>query len=253
MGAVTVRWLTAFLDRPASSVDTATDFWTRVTGSSLSPVRGDRGEFATLLPPDGDAFLRVQTLVAGAGRSHLDVHVDDVPAAAGHAVALGASAQPRDGYVELASPAGFVWCLVPADGASRRPAPQRRDGVASLVDQLCLDVPPAAFETECAFWAAVTGWSLLRGSRPEFAVLARPEGMPLRLLLQRLDDDPPGGAASGHLDLACTDVAREVALHRAWGADVVATFPAWTTLRDPSGVLYCITRRDPLTGTLPPS
>jgi hypothetical protein len=252
MGAVTVRWLTAFLDRPATSVGPATDFWTRVTGTTLSPVRGERGEFATLLPPDGDAFLRVQTVLAGPGGQHLDVHVDDVPAAAARAVALGARAEPQDGHVVLTSPGGLTWCLVPAHGEALRPAPQRRDGVASLVDQLCLDLPPEAFEAECAFWPAFTGWQLARGSRPEFAVLVRPPGMPLRLLLQRLDDEPSGGRAACHLDLACTDVAREVARHEAWGAEVVATFPAWTTLRDPAGVAYCITRRDPLTGTLPP-
>jgi hypothetical protein len=251
---MTVQWLTAFLDRPASGTAAAVRFWAEVTRSTLSPVRGERGEFATFLPPDGDAYLKVQTVLDGPGGGHLDVHVVDVPAEADRAVALGARATPRDGYVSLTSPAGLRWCLVPggAQRPARRPAPVARDGgFASRVDQLSLDLPPAAFDAECAFWAALTGWELRAGSRPEFAVLARGDGIALRLLLQRLDAAPDDGRAACHLDLACSDVAREVALHEGLGARVLARFPGWTTLADPSGVAYCITRRDPVTGTLP--
>ena len=56
---MTVRWLTAFLDRPAATIDAATAFWRTVTGSTLSTPRGEHRQFATLLPPDGDAYLRV--------------------------------------------------------------------------------------------------------------------------------------------------------------------------------------------------
>lgn len=255
---MTVRWLTAFIDRPAEALPAAVAFWTRVTGTVLSAARGERGQFATLVPEDGDAFLKVQAVLDGRPEGHLDVHVDDVDGAAKRARALGATAVPQAGYVTLTSPAGLRWCLVPVPGGVagelQRPAPPRRaDGGTSLVDQLCIDIPPTAFEAECAFWQAVTGWELLAGARPEFAVLRRPPGMPLRLLLQRLDDDPADVPARCHLDLASTDIDREVALHKRWGARVVARHPSWTTLEDPSGGLYCITRRDPITGTLPPS
>ena len=50
---MTFRWLTLFLDFPASSFDAGVAFWREVTGSALSPFRGAAGEFATLLPPDG--------------------------------------------------------------------------------------------------------------------------------------------------------------------------------------------------------
>jgi hypothetical protein len=254
---VTVSWLTAFLDRPASGAGPAARFWTAVTGTELSPPRGERGQFATLrpVPGDGDAYLRLQTVrtAAGPGGGHLDVHVPDVAAGAERAVALGARATPRGGYVTLTSPAGLPWCLVPAVVAgARRPAPVERDGgVCSRADQLCLDVPPATFAAECAFWQAMTRWELRTGSRPEFAVLVRPEDIPLRLLMQRLDAEPPAGRAGCHLDLACTDVPAEVAVHEGWGARVLARFPGWTTLADPSGVPYCITRRDPVTGLVP--
>jgi hypothetical protein len=255
---VTVRWLTCFLDRAAADVGTAADFWTRVTGTTLSAVRGERGQFATFLPPDGDgdALLRLQTVLDGEGGGHLDVHVADPDAEAERAVALGASARPQQGYVTLTSPAGLRWCLVPdhggaAGGPARRPAPVARPGgVRSLVDQLCIDIPPAGFDAECAFWQALTGWELRRGSRPEFAVLVRAAGLPLRLLLQRLDDPPPAGVAGCHPDLACTDVDAEAAVHECWGARVVRRFPAWTAMADPSGHAYCITSRDPVTGAL---
>jgi hypothetical protein len=191
-----VRWLTAFVDRPAGDVASAARFWCAVTGSRLSPPRGERREFATFLPADGDAYLRVQTVAEGFGGTHLDLHVTDVHAAARRAVVLGAQAQPRDGYVSLTSPAGLQWCL-------------------------------------------------------EFAYLVRPADMPLRILFRRLDAPPPGGRASGHLDLAATEVGAEVELHETWGAQVLARFPNWTALADPTGKPYCITGRDPATGTLP--
>jgi hypothetical protein len=82
-------------------------------------------------------------------------------------------------------------------------------GHRSLLDQICLDIPPQVFADECTFWAALTDWELRAGSRQEFAYLARPAGMPLRLLLQRLDDDRTDSARA-HLDLATSDVAAEL-------------------------------------------
>ncbi|HET9655295.1 MAG TPA: VOC family protein [Kineosporiaceae bacterium] len=247
-----VQWVTAFLDRRAAGRDAAAAFWARVTAGTLSPVRGVRGEFATVLPPDGEAYLRVQTVLEGPGGTHLDLHVPDVESAARRAQTLGATAVPRDGYVALTSPAGLPWCLVPAAGAPRRPAPvEREGGHHSLLDQVCIDIPPDAFAAECAFWQEVTGWQLRPGSRPEFAYLVRPPGIAVRLLLQRLDDMPADGRARAHPDLACGDVPAEVALHQTWGARVLGRFPHWTALSDPSGMPYCVTRRDPVTGTLP--
>jgi hypothetical protein len=250
---MSVHWLTAFVDRSASDTEVGVRFWRRVTASSISPARGERGEFATFLPGDGDACLRVQTVLEGTGGTHLDLHVPDVESAAERALALGARAWQQDGYVTLTSPAGLLWCLVPDDVCDPRcPGPvARAKGHSSLVDQVCIDVPPAGYQTECLFWQAMTGWDLRTGSRPEFAYLSRPAGIPLRLLLQRLDAEPAGARATCHLDLACTDVPAEVTLHQSWGAQVLTRFPNWTTLRDPSGTPYCITGRDPVTGTLP--
>ena len=235
---VSVRWMTGFLDSPDRSVE---PFWQAVTGSSLSGRRGDGGRFATLVPPDGDAFLRVQVVGAPPPRCHLDLHVADVPAVASRAAGAGAVVLVDVGeLVVLRSPAGFVFCLVPWHGEAVRPAPVTwPGGHRSLVDQMCLDIPAGVFEGEAGFWAALTGWPRRRVAGSEFDYLARPGAMPLRLLLQRTG----GGAAGMHLDLACDDVPAEVARHVALGASIVRVTGWWTTLRDPAGREYCVTSR----------
>ncbi|HEX4865441.1 MAG TPA: VOC family protein, partial [Acidimicrobiales bacterium] len=86
---MTIRWITAFIDRPAGPFEDAVQFWMEATGSRLSQPRGEFGEFATLLPPGGDAYLRVQR-VQGGGGCHVDLHVDDVDDLASRATAAGA-------------------------------------------------------------------------------------------------------------------------------------------------------------------
>jgi hypothetical protein len=115
------------------------------------------------------------------------------------------------------------------------------------VDQVCLDVPPSQWDTERSFWAALTGWEPTSGSLGRFAALTRPDGMPLRLLLQRLDDEQY--TVTAHLDLACEDRDVEAARHLALGARPVRRTEHWTTLRDPAGRGYCLTRRDVETGS----
>ncbi len=232
---MTVRWVTGFLDSPDRSSEA---FWQAVTGSGLSARRGG-GVFATLLPPEGDAYLRVQVVADPPARCHLDLHADDVPGLAGRAVALGAVRVSGGGdLVVCRSPAGLPFCVVPWAGERVRPGPVG----AGLVDQMCLDVPVGVFEAEAAFWSALTGWPRRAGGLPEFDFLVRPQGLPLRLLLQRVG----GGRAGMHVDLACADVDAQVARHVGLGAVVVRRVPGdWTTLRDPSGREYCVTARWP--------
>jgi hypothetical protein len=246
---MTVRWMTAFLDFPAASIEQECSFWQGVTGYTLSPPRGPLGEFATLEPPEGDAYLRVQRVERDGPGCHLDLHVDDVEAAARRAGALGAgTTQARPNFAVMSSPAGFPFCLVGADGEFERPPPGVwLEGHRSLVDQLCLDIPPAAFFAEANFWEGLTAWERRAGSRPEFEYLIRPAEIPLRILLQRLDQGGEGETCRAHLDVACDNVPAERSRHERMGAEVVAE-PSWTTLRDPAGLAYCITRRDPTTG-----
>jgi glyoxalase superfamily protein len=264
---VLFRWLTLFLDFPGDSFDAGVAFWREVTGSALSPFRGTAGEFATLLPPDGDAYLRVQRIADGSGGVHLDLHADPaagtVDQAADRAVALGATVKhASEGLVIAGSPGGFTFCLVRWHGENTVPRPVVLDpteasrpdqlypdtGGASRPDQLCLDIPPAVFERECAFWAALTGWDLRPGSTPEFAHLDRPAQLPLRLLFQRRDTADPLDQVTGHADFACARRDLLAQRHAASGARVLTEFPDWIAMADPTGRPYCLTGRDPETG-----
>lgn len=135
-------------------------FWSQVTGTSLSPWRSD-GRFATFVPADGDAHLRVQRVDDGPGGVHLDLHVDVVGSplldVATRAAGLGARVlHEGDGFVLLRSPGGFAFCLVQWRGERR--VPPAAGPVPVLVDQLCRDVPARLWGAECGFWSAFTGW-----------------------------------------------------------------------------------------------
>lgn len=221
-----IGWTTAFLDLDAASLDRGVAFWQAVTGSTLSPTRGEYDEFATLVPPTGDAWLRVQRLRTGANRIHLDLHDTT-----------------STGLETRTSPGGFTFCVVPVV-ESVKPAPVDWGGHASLVDQVALDIPARLYEAECTFWAGLTGWAMGQSTvREEFRFLERPTGTPLRILLQRLDDE--ASHVTAHLDLACTDVAAETSRHEGLGATVVRQMPWWTVMRDPVGSAYCLTSRTP--------
>jgi len=233
--AIPVRWLTVFLDFPADSFGAGVAFWREVTGSTLSPFRGAAGEFATLLPADGDAYLRVQRVAGRSGGHHLDLHVDpalaSVEQAAERAVALGAKVLHRElGLVISASPGGFTFCLVRWHGEHSVPRPVRLDGGdASRADQFWLDVPTGSFERERSFWTALTGWEGQGGDR---------SAQPVRLELRRagLDDH-----VTGHLAFACADRERVAARHAAGGARILAVLPRETEMADPADRFYRLT------------
>lgn len=244
-------WLSAFLDFAPAEFDDGVDFWCSVTGYGLSETRGHDGEFRTLLPPMGDGFLRVQRLGEGPSRIHLDVHVADPLTATELAVQLGATVTSRPGsYVVLRSPGGLTFCLVSHRAATRPDPTVWPGGHRSIIDQACLDIPAATYDAERTFWLGLTGWELgVSAVLPEFSNLRRPPGIPLRILLQRLEE--PDGTARAHLDLATSDRAAETVRHVALGAAVLAEDSYWTVLSGPTGQQYCITDRDPETGMLP--
>jgi Glyoxalase-like domain len=171
--AMRFRWVTIFLDIPNNAFERGVTFWREVTGSGLSPLRGAAGEFATLLPARGDAYLRVQRVGAGPGGCHLDLHVD------------------------------------------------------------------------------VSSESLSAAASRATAALPRPEGIPVRLLLQGRSDAAPGDRVTGHVDFACDSRRLLADVHAGVGARVLSTFPHWIVLADPVGRQYCLTGRDPRTGTRP--
>jgi hypothetical protein len=222
-------WLTAFIDLPPAAYDAGVAFWEGVTGYSVSPSRGERGEFATLVPPEGDAYLRVQRIEEGPGGVHLDVH------------------RPGQPFEVRRSPGGFAYCEVSEPLSRRPPMATWSGGHRSQVDQVCLDIAPGTYERECEFWRDLIGQPLRQSEYyDEFRTLVRPAGQPLRLLLQRVGDDRP--RVTAHLDIYATDRDAETRRHLALGASVLRVHQHFTVLTDPTGTPYCITPRNDETG-----
>jgi len=224
----TPTWLTAFIDLPEQQHEAGVAFWRGVTGYGLSEPRGEYAEFATLVPAVGDPHLKVQRTADGSAGLHLDLH------------------HPDQEFRVLRSPGGLAYCEVSADLTERPPPDTWPGGHHAAVDQVCIDIAPSRFEEECEFWSERTGWPVKGfAEHPEFRALVRPPEQPIRILLQRLDDERP---TSAHLDVSSDDREAETKRHEALGAHVVRRHDWWTVLRDPAGLEYCITDRDPRSG-----
>ena len=238
--AVSPAWIQVFLDVPAAELEPAVAFWSAVTGWQPSERRGEYGQFLTLLPAAGSAYVKVQAVDSAAGL-HLDLDSADRPAAVDRATALGATHAWTYHDVEvMRSPGGFTFCQTLVDGAPSL----ARDG-ATILDQVCRDIPAAHWDAEVAFWAALTGREPQVGALPQFVRLVEDDR--LRLLLQRLDE--PGGPVRAHPDLATADRAADTDRHVELGAVVRGVHDFWTVLTAPGGQVYCLTDRDPATGT----
>ncbi len=243
-----MRWAWIFLDLPEEGLDEGIAFWRRVTATRLSPWRGERDEFTTLLPPSGAPWVKVQR-VEGPGGVHLDLDVEGPLAdARADAVALGARVvADLDDVVVCQSPGGLSFCL----GVGSReadPAHQERDVGPSLLDQVCLDIPSDRYAGELTFWSRLTGWDPEPGSTHDLTPLTRPDGIPVRLLAQRVEE--ADGVVTAHVDLACADRAAEVQRHERLGARLESHHEHWSVLRAPDGRRYCLTDREPRTGLL---
>lgn len=240
-------WFHLFLDVPRSRWKEGVEFWSAATGWALSPSRGEDGQFVTLVPQEGDAWLKMQA-IDGEPRIHVDLDALDREAAVERSVSHGARpAWTYDGVPVMRSPGGLLFCHTLAEG----PAPSfARSEPSRVLDQVCIDIPRSRWEQEVAFWAAVTGRTPEKATTPQFVRLADPDPHAgLRILLQRLEDED--GEVGAHPDLAVADRAAETCHHEALGAETVGVFEWWTVLRAPYGQVYCLTDRDPLTGRVP--
>ncbi|MFB9358226.1 VOC family protein [Actinoplanes nipponensis] len=236
-----IRWISAFIDRPVARLDEAVAFWTAVTGTKPAPQE-DPG-FVRLHSATSDDWLEIQGVRDGPGGAHLDLAVTDVAAFAATARDAGATTVADHGsWQVLRSPAGQAFCVAAGPGGRVLPrALTAPDGTRTLLDQVCLDVGPAGYDTEVAFWAGLTGWRLER-LPPCFHRLTPQPRLAVRILLQRTDHEQP---PSAHLDLACSDVRAARARHEQLGAAFVGEWPEWTVMRDPAGGRYCLTGRVP--------
>ena len=238
-----IRWVDVFLDRPPGTLHAAVAFWSVVTGADPVPQH-DPG-FVRLRTAAGDDWIEIQELRRGPAGTHPDVWVDDPAAFTGRARAAGADLITDHGeWLTLRSPAGLPFCVARWRGQGVRPRPfTGPGGVTTRPHQICIDLAPAVFAGEVDFWATLTGWRL-EGDLGEFRRLRPEPPIPIRLLLQRLDEDRP---VSAHLDVSCSDISAGRAWHESLGAAFVGQWPHWTTLRDPAGGVYCLTDGDPAT------
>jgi hypothetical protein len=244
---VSVRWVSVFLDVPPDLVEPASGFWAAVTGARPGQPVGSHGEFLPLEQQPGQASLWLQRTDDGPVSCHVDLYVEDVSAEVGRATGLGAR-QVRTleelGVVVLSSPGGMPFCLVRHRGQSARMEPVGPKGARSLLDQVCLDIPPSCYDAECGFWADLTGWPLTDGgAHDEFRRLTRPPEVSFAFLLQRLDDH--ADQVTAHLDLSCEDRDAESARHALLGATAVRRTDGWTVMQDPVGLAYCNTAKRP--------
>lgn len=239
-----IDWLWIFLDVPRSWTERAWAFWSTATGNRIADRRGRRGEFATLQPPAGDPWVKLQA-VGGPGGIHLDIDTADPAYAAERAETLGGSRRwdSPEGYVVMQSPGGLTFCCTQSQPTQLA---QNRNGQV-LLDQLCLDIPPSIMDSETRFWSDFLGLDLLPGALPGFIGLVRPPRLPVRLLFREL---PGASAVTAHIDLACTNRSAELARHQQLGASVIDDQQHWTVLRDPAGLPYWLTDRVPATGLM---
>lgn len=232
-------WIQVFLDTPAEQLEEAVAFWSAVTGWTPSEPRGEAGQFLTLVPTAGSAYVKVQAVEGQAG-VHLDLDAADRAGAVARARELGAEPAWTYHDVEvMRSPGGLTFCHTLVEDEPSLV----RDG-ATILDQVCIDIPPEHWDAEVGFWSELTGRGPQVGARGEFVRLVE-YGM-LRLLLQRLDDAE--GPVRAHPDLATADRAADVEEHVELGARLERVHDHWTVLTAPGGQVYCLTDRDPATG-----
>ena len=239
-----LKWAWVFIDRPERTFEESARFWTAVTGTTLSARRGERGEFATLLPGDGDASVKLQGVLSGNG-AHIDLEFDDFEEALARAVALGGKVVERDdAWAHVTSPSGYGLCVTAWHGAARVARPLvAPDGTRSRLDQVCIDIAPSAHDAEVAFWSDLTGLPVQVSPRwEEFSWLEPPAGSPVAVMFQRIGEERP---TSAHLDVASSDADAGRVWHESLGAEFVREGANWLLMRDPGGGVYCLIRREP--------
>ena len=239
---MTVRWVWVFLDLPEREFERSLAFWREVARSDVSPWRGQYREFATLLPAEGEPWLKVQR-VGGEGGVHLDLDVDEpLPVAAERAVRLGAAVVGDLGDVVVCrSPGGFVFCLTPGPGRRRRARCARAPRACSTRSASTSHrggMPPrspSGPSSQGGRWTTPTPTTSSRAS-------PGPRGCQCG---SSCSGSPRVTGLRGHVDLSAVDRAAEVERHVGLGASEAGAGRGWTVMRAPAGHRYCVTDRHP--------
>ena len=214
----------------------------RWAGLLENPGRTSR-DLCSFEPPDGDAYVHRQVGDHGP-RIHLDFEVDDIAAETERLRGLGATVRERTtGLQVLGSPGGLPFCLL-ARRQRVRPGAVDLGGHRSRLVQVCIDSPHGRHEDEVGFWRAATGGRWVPIDSPEFAGKLYLDQGPVQLLLQRLGSEP-SGPTRAHIDLGSDDIQAEVDRVVSLGAERLWPGDGWYALRDPTGLVFCVTGNSP--------
>jgi Glyoxalase-like domain len=239
-----IQWLHVFIDVAPKVAEESASFWSAALGWPLGGPWPGHSEFRSFAPPEGDSYIHQQVGNHGP-RIHFDVEVAD-RGAADRLVELGAVVTGQfEGWCPMRSPGGLPFCLVERQVHVRPPAPEFAGHRSRLV-QICIDSPPSVHDQEVAFWRTAIGWRWRDGSHDEFAgKLYPPTGSSAQLLFQRLGLDDRATAVRAHIDLGTDDVEAEAARLADLGAEILGPGRGWIVLRDPVGMVFCVTGNSP--------
>ena len=232
------------IDVPAEQAKVSTRFWAAVLGWPAGPPWPGLPTFRSFDPPAGDdAYVHRQVGDHGP-RIHLDFEVGDIAAETERLHGLGATVGERASrWQVMKSPGGLPFCLL-----SRRlrtqPGPVGWDDHRSRLVQVCIDSPPDRHDGEVRFWREATRGRWVPGDAPEFAGKLYPADGPVQLLLQRLGPET-SGLTRAHIDLGSDDIDAEVARVVSLGAERLWPGHGWYALRDPTGLIFCVTGNAP--------
>jgi hypothetical protein len=242
--AAQTQWLHVFIDVAPYVSEVSATFWSAALGWPLGEPWPDHPEFRSFVPPQGDSYIHQQIGDHGP-RIHFDLEIAD-RGIVDRLVELGAvvTGQAED-WCPMRSPGGLPFCLVDRQEHAR-PSAQRFAGHGSRLVQICIDSPPTLHDQEVAFWRAAAGWRWREGDQNEFAgKLYPPRGSSVQLLFQRLGSDDPATAVRAHIDLGADDVEAESAQLVELGAERLGPGRGWIVLRDPVGLVFCVTSNSP--------
>jgi hypothetical protein len=237
-------WLHVLIDVAPVVAGESAAFWSSVLGWPLGEPWPSYPEFRSFTPAEGDSYIHQQIGNHGP-RIHFDLEVADRDSA-DRLVELGAVVTGQsEGWCPMRSPGGLPFCLVDRQERNRPPAQHFQRHRSRLV-QICVDSPPNLHDREVAFWRAATGWRWGKGSGDEFAgKLYPPAGSSVQLLFQRLGSDDPATAVRAHIDLGADDIEAEATRLVGLGAEWVGPGRGWIVLRDPVGMVFCVTGNSP--------